>query len=206
VKPDTRRRYVAFLGSLMAALVISVPPQSVALQGPQRLRRAERGASGSTRQSAAFPEVRRSPDGARRPPDLRERPPDDSLRAAAPGTSGAGDTLESAAGGSIAVTVQVVMDQSPRFFRFALEQNYPNPCQGSTVIRYATGRPTHFTIAVYSILGQRVATLVDRDHDPGEHSVRWGITDDDGRPVRPGVYIYRAAGGGFSRSKKLVIR
>jgi len=55
--------------------------------------------------------------------------------------------------------------------RFFLEQNFPNPFNGATTIRYGLPGRTAVSLAVYSILGQRVAVLVDGIQEPGTHEV-----------------------------------
>ena len=68
---------------------------------------------------------------------------------------------------------------------FSLEQNYPNPFNPSTVIAYAVPARSSVRIAVYNVLGQRVAELVNGIEAPGTHTVDW-------RPsTASGVYICR---------------
>lgn len=200
------RRFCVFLGALAAALALSVPPQSVALQGLPRPRLAEPVAALDRDVDASQPVIVRSSRGSARgrvllPPEPRPLRRDTSRTGV--------DTVEAnqAPQQSIAVTVQVLnLDQAS--YRFAVHQNYPNPiATGSrTVIQYSVGRATRFTIAVYSITGQRIRTLVDRDHEPGNYSVTWDLVDNAGHPVPPGIYFYRGAGGWYIESRRLIVR
>jgi len=88
---------------------------------------------------------------------------------------------------------------------FALSQNYPNPFNPTTSIAFALPEATHVEIAVFNIVGQRIATIAQADYPAGEHSVVWNGRDDDGRTVSSGVYFYRIKAGDFVDSKKMVL-
>jgi hypothetical protein len=201
------RRFFAFVGAVVAALALSVPPQSVALQGVPRphlseLISAGEPDAGDSRSSTNAEISRRSRRARAQELPLQRPQPRDSADVGSDSTATAAAPEPEQ---SIAVTVQVLnLDHAS--YRTALEQSYPNPSVGPTVIRYSLARSARFTIAIYSILGQRVATLVDRDHEPGNYSVTWDLTDDCGRRVAPGVYIYRGVGGSYTATRKLIVR
>ena len=88
---------------------------------------------------------------------------------------------------------------------FALGQNYPNPFNPSTVIPYQLATAGRVRLEVFNVLGQRVATLVDGDRSAGVHTAVWDATDESGRAVGAGVYIYRLRGGGASWSRRMVL-
>jgi PKD repeat protein len=88
---------------------------------------------------------------------------------------------------------------------FALSQNTPNPFNPSTSINFALPEATHVQIAVYNIIGQRIATLTDADYPAGEHSVIWNGMNDNGKTVSSGVYFYQIKAGDFVASKKMVL-
>ena len=110
-----------------------------------------------------------------------------------------------APGTGLIITVQVAPGVAIAY-RDWLEQNAPNPAVAGTAIRYSLARAGHVTIRLFSVQGQRVATLVDRWHDPGLYSVAWDGRGDNGRALPPGVYVYRMEAQGFSKSLKLVIQ
>ena len=83
---------------------------------------------------------------------------------------------------------------------FALEQNYPNPFSRRTSIRFALPEATHVQIAVYDLLGRRVATPVDEQRGAGKHTVRWNAEQ-----AAPGMYVYRIEAGDFSDTRKMVL-
>ena len=69
---------------------------------------------------------------------------------------------------------------------FELEQNFPNPFNPSTTIRYSIATTSSVTLEIYSITGQLITTLVNETQDPGTYQVQFV---DPG--MSSGVYIYR---------------
>ncbi len=74
---------------------------------------------------------------------------------------------------------------------FALSQNYPNPFNPSTRIEFSTDHPAHMRIAVYDVLGRRVASLSDADYYPGVHAVSWNGSGEGGTQLPSGIYYAR---------------
>ncbi len=74
---------------------------------------------------------------------------------------------------------------------FALEQNFPNPFNPSTVIRYHVSEKSKVTIRVYDILGNEVKTLIDELQESGVGETQWDGTNTAGTKVSTGVYICR---------------
>ncbi len=79
-------------------------------------------------------------------------------------------------------------------------ENYPNPFNPTTVIRYALPKDTRVTIKVYDMIGQMVATLVDGDETQGYHEVSF-----DGSRYASGVYLYRLTAPGVTITKKMLM-
>jgi hypothetical protein len=65
-----------------------------------------------------------------------------------------------------------------------LFQNYPNPFNNSTIISYELPKAASVTIEIYSVLGQKVATLAQGVKQPGYHQVSWESS------LSSGVYYY----------------
>ena len=105
---------------------------------------------------------------------------------------------------TIGVTV-LVIPAPPAVLAYALEPNYPNPFHSLTTIGYSLVRPSRVTIRVYSALGAQAATLINWYQAPGRYSLQWDGTNNRGRRLAPGVYLYRIEAGSFVRSHKLVI-
>ena len=88
---------------------------------------------------------------------------------------------------------------------FALGQNYPNPFNPSTVIPYQLPTAASVRLEVFNVLGQRVATLVDGEQAAGAHTAVWTATDEAGKSVSAGVYIYRLAVGDAMATGRMVL-
>ncbi len=92
---------------------------------------------------------------------------------------------------------------------YSLSQNFPNPFNPTTLIRYQlpaiSTKRSAVSLKIYNILGQRVRTLVEEEQAPGYYSVVWNGRDDYGRGVASGVYLYRLEAGRYSSSKKLLL-
>ena len=87
---------------------------------------------------------------------------------------------------------------------FQLEQNYPNPFNPSTKINYAVKKLSHVRIAVYNLLGQEIATLVNGELAAGRYTINWNGIDSKGRSLSTGIYIYRMTTGNFTETKKMM--
>ncbi len=87
---------------------------------------------------------------------------------------------------------------------FALENNYPNPFNPTTTIRYAVPAGSKVTLRVYNILGQEVRSLVNGFRDVGRYEVMWDGRNNGGNQVSSGVYLYRMEAGKFIQTKKML--
>jgi len=83
---------------------------------------------------------------------------------------------------------------------FELSQNYPNPFNPTTLIQYTLGENTKVEIAVYDLLGQKVATLVNGYQKAGSHQVVW-----DASKASAGVYLYQMKTKDLVESKKMLL-
>jgi len=89
---------------------------------------------------------------------------------------------------------------------FELFQNFPNPFNPETTIRYNLPEAGRVKLEVFDLLGRHVVTLVDRDnHAAGFHQISWKGQDDSGRQVATGVYIYRLSSRKFTQIRKALL-
>lgn len=88
---------------------------------------------------------------------------------------------------------------------FELSQNNPNPFNPSTTINFALPKSANVKIEVFNILGQKVNTLVDEFLSAGRKRVEWNGTDNAGRAVASGVYLYKMTAGDFTATKKMML-
>ena len=64
---------------------------------------------------------------------------------------------------------------------FALHNNYPNPFNPVTNIVYDIPEATDVTLEIYNVMGQRVRTLAQGNHEPGRYQIVWNATNDIGQ-------------------------
>jgi hypothetical protein len=94
--------------------------------------------------------------------------------------------------------IAVTASQLPA--QFALSQNYPNPFNPQTAIKFALPKKAHVKIAVFNLLGEKVAELVNQEMEAGYHQVQF-----DARRYASGVYFYMMQAGDFKNLKKMII-
>jgi hypothetical protein len=83
---------------------------------------------------------------------------------------------------------------------FALEQNYPNPFNPTTGIRYQVAGTSTVKLAVYNILGQQVAMLVNEVKQPGVYTAQFNASH-----LPSGYYFYRMTAGNFTSTRSMII-
>jgi hypothetical protein len=88
---------------------------------------------------------------------------------------------------------------------YALQQNYPNPFNPITTLRYDLPEQANVNIIIYDMLGRQVKSLINQTQDAGFKSVIWNATNDYGKPVSAGVYLYQIQAGKFVQTKKMVL-
>lgn len=91
-------------------------------------------------------------------------------------------------------------DSSPRPEAIALRGNRPNPFRTTTTLQYELPEPTTVELAVYDVMGRKVATLASGIQEPGVHTVTW-----DASPHASGLYFARLNAGGTHHTRKMVV-
>jgi PKD repeat protein len=92
--------------------------------------------------------------------------------------------------------------------QFALHQNFPNPFNAETELRYEIAGSEslhHTTLKIYNLIGQEVRTLVDDVQEPGYHTVTWDGKDEHGQGVSSGLYFCTLKAEGFQTTRSLVL-
>ncbi len=88
---------------------------------------------------------------------------------------------------------------------FQLNQNFPNPFNPSTTIKFYNAVKGPVRIDVFNIMGQRVRTLADKDMDIGWQEIVWSGDDANGENVASGIYFYKMSAGAFVEIKKMLL-
>lgn len=89
--------------------------------------------------------------------------------------------------------------------KFVLEQNFPNPFNPGTTINYYMPTSQNVDLAIYSITGQRMKTLVTGKQPAGNHQIQWDGRNDNGELAASGVYIYRLQAGSEVLTRKMAL-
>jgi hypothetical protein len=106
---------------------------------------------------------------------------------------------------SMIVSYALAIDSELLPDKFALYQNYPNPFNPITRINYDLPEQSKVSIIIYDMLGRRVHTLVQRMEEPGYRAALWNATNDNGKPVSAGIYIYQIQTGEFIQTRKMIL-
>ena len=112
-------------------------------------------------------------------------------------------------------TVGVEDDDHTLNIPFNIEQNYPNPFNPSTTIRFDLPVVSDVILTIYNTRGQKVKTFQYQNISSGYHSVTWNGTNDFGKKVGAGVYLYQlmarlhsisdGQGRDFVKTKKMIL-
>lgn len=81
-----------------------------------------------------------------------------------------------------------------------LSQNFPNPFNPVTTIKYTIPTTSYVTLKVYDILGREVATLVKEEKGAGSYTVQF-----DASHISSGVYFYKLQAGNYTAVRKLLL-
>ena len=88
---------------------------------------------------------------------------------------------------------------------FELKNNYPNPFNPTTTIKYSLKNNMNVKLSIYNVVGQKVKTLVNSTKTPGSHNVQWNGLNEAGQKVSSGIYFYRLKSGSNVKMKKMML-
>ena len=105
---------------------------------------------------------------------------------------------------TLATPVSVRIQTRPEVY--ALRNNYPNPFNPETTLKYDLPDAGDVKLEVYNMLGQVVRTLVNEHQTAGRYAIQWDATNDHGQEMSSGIYFYRVqVGGEFTDVKKMLL-
>ena len=83
---------------------------------------------------------------------------------------------------------------------YELDQNFPNPFNPSTTIRFSVPSSEFVSLRIYNSIGEKVAELVNQVLPAGIYNVNWNAEN-----VSSGVYFYKIEAGSFINTKKMIL-
>jgi hypothetical protein len=103
--------------------------------------------------------------------------------------------------------VPIASGIDPVAFANTLSDNYPNPFNPTTTIKYSIADRGQVSLKIYNAAGQLVRTLVNEEQAPqaGGFSKVWNGLNDRGQSVASGVYFYQLTAKNFEQTKKMVV-
>jgi len=84
--------------------------------------------------------------------------------------------------------------------KFELMQNFPNPFNPTTTIKYQIPSSSLVTLKIYNILGQEIATLVNEMQNSGSYTVQFNAVR-----LASGIYLYSLHAGSYIKTKKMIL-
>ena len=102
-------------------------------------------------------------------------------------------------GGSSAVDVMPEV-QSSLPVNISLSNNYPNPFNGETIIKYSIGKQTFVTLTIFDLLGRKIETLINKFQPAGTYEIVWNA-----RALPSAVYVCRLQAEATCKTQKLIL-
>jgi hypothetical protein len=107
---------------------------------------------------------------------------------------------------STGVTTSVMEDNNLKALTdYKLMQNFPNPFNPSTTIRYTITSPENISIKIYDVGGQLIKEINEDHTQAGEYNIIWDGKNNFGERVSSGTYFYQLSVGGYVEAKKMIL-
>jgi hypothetical protein len=91
------------------------------------------------------------------------------------------------------------------FTEYVLNNNYPNPFNPTTTIKYQIPEQSFVTLKIYDALGNEITTLVDEEKPAGTYEVEFSVGQNSILSLSSGIYFYQLRTGEFIQTKKMVL-
>ena len=88
---------------------------------------------------------------------------------------------------------------------YVLYDNFPNPFNPVTTIKYNIPKKSHVKITIHDMLGNLVDVLVDEYQSKGSKSVQWDGKNSNNNSISGGLYLYTIQSGKFKEAKKMLL-
>ena len=101
---------------------------------------------------------------------------------------------------SVNIVITGVNGNSSNPTNFMLYNNYPNPFNPTTIIKYSIPEASFTSLIIYNELGKEVSTLVNETKSAGTYEVEFNASN-----LSSGVYYYKLQAGSFTETKKMIL-
>jgi hypothetical protein len=108
--------------------------------------------------------------------------------------------IQSTINGLLATTIN---DEEDQPIDFQLFNNYPNPFNPETTIRFNINHSQKINLNIYNAQGRLINQLINRQMQPGEYAIKWNGTDSQNQKVASGIYFYQLSGNKYNIVKKM---
>jgi hypothetical protein len=88
---------------------------------------------------------------------------------------------------------------------YELFNNYPNPFNPSTTIKYSVPKNSNIKVRIYNMMGQLIKTLVNESKSPGNYEVQWYGKNEENLSVASGIYFYQLESENFVKTNKMIL-
>jgi hypothetical protein len=88
---------------------------------------------------------------------------------------------------------------------YQLSNNYPNPFNPSTKIKYQIPERSFVTLKVYDVLGNEITTLVNEEKPAGNYEVEFNVGQDSSPDIASGIYFYQLKADNYVETKKMIL-
>ncbi|MBN2354737.1 right-handed parallel beta-helix repeat-containing protein [candidate division KSB1 bacterium] len=96
-------------------------------------------------------------------------------------------------------------DESLVPLAYRLENNFPNPFNSETLIKYVLPHPAFVRISIFNSIGEKIRTLVHARKMVGHHQIAWDGRNDSGCPVSSAVYFYKMQANSYTKMHKMLL-
>lgn len=111
---------------------------------------------------------------------------------------------------TILFTILILLNAMPLYSRenqqpegngkYSLQQNFPNPFNPSTRIKFSIPYNSHVKLTVYDVVGREIKILVNETKNAGSHEVTYNTNE-----LPAGIYFYKIDSGSFSEIKRMIL-
>jgi hypothetical protein len=105
-----------------------------------------------------------------------------------------GKILKTITGG---ITKVISHNEMP--FKFLLSQNFPNPFNPSTIIKFYIPKPSFVKLKVFNSLGKEITTIISQNLSAGEYNFDFNASE-----LGSGIYFYQIEAGSYKQTRKMV--